>query len=49
MSVKITSVLTWYSGKEIPKPSTGSFLIITALSGIAEAEYRDNKWLQYRW
>ncbi len=49
MSMKITNELEWHDGKEIPKPSTGSFLILTKDSGIAEAEYKDNQWLQYRW
>lgn len=49
MSMKITNELEWHNGKEIPKPSTGSFLILTKNGGIAEAEYKDNQWLQYRW
>lgn len=49
MSIKTINELEWHDGKEIPKPTTGSFLIITALSGIAEAEYKNEQWLQYRW
>ncbi len=49
MSMKITNELEWHGGKEIPNPSTGSFLILTKSGGIAEAEYKDNQWLQYRW
>ena len=49
MSMKVTNELEWHDGKEIPKPSTGSFLILTKDGGIAEAEYKYNQWLQYRW
>ena len=49
MSMKITNELEWHNGKEIPNPSTGSFLILTKSGGIAEAEYKGNQWLQYRW
>ena len=49
MSIKTVNELEWHNGKEIPKPSTGSFLILTKNGGIAEAEYKDNQWLQYRW
>lgn len=45
----VTSEIEWHDGKDIPNPSTGSFLIITKEGGLAEAEYKDNKWLQYRW
>lgn len=45
----VTSEIEWHDGKDIPNPSTGSFLIITKDGGLAEAEYKDNKWLQYRW
>ena len=45
----VTSEIKWHNGKDIPNPSTGSFLIITKDGGLAEAEYKDNKWLQYRW
>lgn len=37
MSMKITNELEWHGGKEIPNPSTGSFLILTKNGGIAEA------------
>lgn len=47
--MKVTSEIEWHDGKDIPNPSTGSFLIITKDGGLAEAEYKDNKWLQYRW
>lgn len=47
--MKVTSEIEWHDGKDIPNPSTGSFLIITKDGGIAEAEYKYNKWLQYRW
>lgn len=49
MSIRVTNELGWHGGKEIPNPSTGSFLILTKSGGIAEAEYKDNQWLQYRW
>ncbi len=49
MSMKITNELEWHSGTEIPNPSIGSFLILTKNGGIAEAEYRNNRWFQYRW
>lgn len=49
MSEKIISELEWHNGKEIPEPSMGSFLILTKDGGIAEAEYRNKQWLQYRW
>ena len=49
MSMKITNELEWHGGKEIPNPSTGSFLILTKSGGIAEAEYKNDQWLQYRW
>lgn len=45
----VTSEIEWHDGKDIPNPSTGSFFIITKDGGLAEAEYKDNKWLQYRW
>lgn len=34
---------------EIPKCDNGSYLILTVLGDIAEAEYNGNEWLQYRW
>lgn len=49
MSMKITNELEWHDSTEIPNPSTGSFLILTKNGGIAEAEYRNNRWFQYRW
>ena len=49
MSMKITNELEWHNGQDIPNPSTGSFLILTKNGGIAEAEYRNNRWFQYRW
>lgn len=49
MSIKITNELEWHDGKEIPKPSTGSFLILTKNGGVAEAEYKGGRWFQYRW
>ena len=49
MSIKTVNELEWHDGKEIPNPSTGSFLILTKNGGVAEAEYKDNQWLQYRW
>lgn len=49
MSIRVTNELEWHKGKETPNPSTGSFLILTKNGGIAEAEYKDNQWLQYRW
>ena len=47
--IKITNELEWHNGKEIPNHSTGSFLILTKNGGIAEAEYKNSHWLQYRW
>lgn len=47
--MKITNELEWHDGKEIPNPSTGSFLILTKDGGIAEAEYKNDRWFQYRW
>lgn len=49
MSIKITNELEWHDSKEIPKPSTGSFLILTKNGGVAEAEYKGGRWFQYRW
>ena len=49
MSIIVTNELEWHDGKEIPESTTGSFLILTKNGGIAEAEYKDNQWLQYRW
>lgn len=49
MSIKTINELEWHDGKEIPEPTSGSFLILTKGGGIAEAEYKDNQWLQYRW
>lgn len=49
MSTKITNELEWHNGKDIPEPTTGSFLILTKNGGIAEAEYKNEQWLQYRW
>lgn len=49
MSMKIMNELEWYNGHDIPNPSTGSFLILTKDGGIAEAEYKNDHWLQYRW
>lgn len=49
MSIRVTNELEWHDGKEIPNPSTGSFLILTKSGGIAEAEYKNDQWLQYRW
>jgi hypothetical protein len=37
MSIKTVNELEWHDGKEIPKPSTGSFLILTKNGGVAEA------------
>lgn len=34
---------------EIPKCDSGSYLILTVLGDISEAEYNGNEWLQYRW
>ena len=39
----------WHSGKEIPNPSTGSFLILNNDGSMAEAEYKEGHWFQYRW
>ena len=41
MAQKISSELEWHDGKEIPDPSSGSFLILTASGNLAEAEYID--------
>lgn len=49
MSIRVTNELEWHDSTEIPNPSTGSFLILTKNGGIAEAEYRNNRWFQYRW
>ena len=49
MSIRVTNELEWHNGKDIPEPTTGSFLILTKNGGIAEAEYRNNRWFQYRW
>ena len=56
MVQKISSELEWHDGKEIPNPSSGSFLILTAAGNLAEAEYIDKTpyctggcWVQYRW
>ena len=45
----VTSEIEWHDGKDIPNTSAGSFLIITKDGGLSEAEYKYNKWLQYRW
>lgn len=56
MTQKISAALEWHDGREIPDPSSGSFLILTKNGGIAEAEYIDRTpdcnggcWVQYRW
>lgn len=49
MHVKIVNELEWHDGGDIPEPTSGSFLILTKNGGIAEAEYRNGQWLQYRW
>lgn len=49
MSIRVTNELEWHDGKEMPNHSTGSFLILTKNGGIAEAEYKNDQWLQYRW
>lgn len=58
---KVSNELTWHEGKETPSMPSGSFLILTTLGDIAEAEYHDYGgskyfhnysgpyWLQYRW
>ena len=47
--MKIISEIEWHNGKDIPEPATGSFLILTKDGGVAEGEYRNGHWLQYRW
>ena len=49
MSIKTINELEWHDSTKIPNPSTGSFLILTKNGGIAETEYRNNRWFQYRW
>lgn len=49
MSIRVTNELEWHNGQDIPNPPTGSFLILTKNGGIAEAEYKNDQWLQYRW
>jgi len=49
MAKILTSKLEWHDGREIPSPSSGSFLILNNRGEIAEAEYKYGKWLQYRW
>jgi len=40
----------WISVKDkLPNPKVGSVLLFSKASGVAEGEFRDNKWLQYRW
>lgn len=34
---------------EIPDSYSGSYLILTSFGDIAEAEYREDGWFQYRW
>jgi hypothetical protein len=46
---EVPCTLTWHDGNEIPNPSTGSFLILNTSRNIAEAEFKDGVWIQYRW
>ncbi len=47
--MKVVNEIEWHDGRDIPEPASGSFIILTKSGGIAEAEYRDGRWLQYRW
>lgn len=42
--------MKWRNCKdELPEPHSGSYLIINYFGDIAEAEYRDDEWFQYKW
>lgn len=41
--------IKWYSGKQAPSTESGSFLVLTVDDNIAEAEWRNGHWYQYRW
>lgn len=41
--------ITWHDGKQTPNDETGSYIILTNKGNIAEAEWRNNHWYQYRW
>lgn len=41
--------ITWHDGKQTPNDESGSYIILTNKGDIAEAEWRNNHWYQYRW
>ena len=41
--------ITWHDGKQTPNVESGSYIILTNKGNIAEAEWRNNHWYQYRW
>lgn len=41
--------IKWYSGKLEPSTESGSFLVLTVDDNLAEAEWRNDHWYQYRW
>lgn len=41
--------ITWHDGKQTPNIESGSYIILTNNGNIAEAEWRNNHWHQYRW
>lgn len=41
--------ITWHDGKQTPNEESGSYIILTRKGNIAEAEWRNNQWYQYRW